>query len=216
MEAGGPSVARDFLDREEVRGSNPLAFTVAASAFPLGDPRKGLGDVALLRSRPMLNHVRLVRSIGAAVVCATIVMVVPSAVAARPPKLPWDGPGIRTKPGRLIVTFEAGTSPAQRRRTHRDVGARLADQSRRTRVDVVELPPGVSALTAIRRYEAEPRVLSAPITIKSTARAFAWMSMISAGSPCCSTVRTTTPACSARLRSSAVRSSRWVAPTENA
>ena len=123
---------------------------------------KGLGDGALLRSRPMLTRVRFVRSvIGTAVVCATIVMVVPSAVAARPPKLPWDGPGIRTKPGRLIVTFEAGTSLAQRRRTHSDVGARLADQSRRTRVDVVELPPGVSALAAIRRYQADPRVLSA-------------------------------------------------------
>ena len=112
----------------------------------------------------MLNHVRLVRfMIGVAVVCATIVIVVPTAVAARPPKLPWDGPGIRTKPGHLIVTFEAGTSLAQRRRTHSDVGARPADQSRRTRVDVVELPPGVSALAAIRRYEADPRVLSAEL-----------------------------------------------------
>ena len=110
----------------------------------------------------MLTRVRFVRSvIGTAVVCATIVMVVPSAVAAQPPKLPWDGPGIRTKPGHIIVTFEAGTSLAQRRRTHSDVGARLADQSRRTRVDVVELPPGISALAAIRRYQADPRVLSA-------------------------------------------------------
>ena len=67
-----------------------------------------------------------------------------------------------------------------------------------------------------RRNHFEPRVRSAPITIKSTARELACRSMIPGGSPCCTTVRTVTPACSARLLSSEVRSRRLLAPTENA
>jgi subtilisin family serine protease len=97
------------------------------------------------------------------VVCATIVALVPSALATSPTKFPWESPSVRVKPGRLVVTFESGISAAERRAIHGDVGARLSHRSRTTAVDVVELPAGRSALAAIRRYQADPGVVAAEL-----------------------------------------------------
>jgi subtilisin family serine protease len=111
----------------------------------------------MLTSRPARAVVAL------AVAGATVLALAPSASAARPPKLPWEGPAIRVKPGRLVVTFESGTSRAQRSIIHGAVGGLVTDRGRTTAIDVVELPRGISPLAAIRRYQADPRVVAAEL-----------------------------------------------------
>lgn len=111
----------------------------------------------MLTSRPARAVVAL------AVVGATVLALAPSASAARPPKVPWEGPAIRVKPGRLVVTFESGTSLAQRSSIHGAVGSRVTDRGRTTAIDVVELPRGLSPLAALRRYQADPRVVAAEL-----------------------------------------------------
>jgi subtilisin family serine protease len=99
----------------------------------------------------------------AALVVAVMVVVVlaPAGRAASSPKLPWEATtAVRVKPGRLVVTFEAGTSRVERRAVHAKVGARPASPGRATRVDVVELPRGLSTSAAIRRYAADPAVVA--------------------------------------------------------
>ena len=66
-----------------------------------------------------------------------------------------------------------------------------------------------------RRNRAQPVRRSVPMTIRSTGRASACSTMISAGSPCCSAIRTFTPAASARSRRSVERWSRSAARNEN-
>jgi subtilisin family serine protease len=110
----------------------------------------------------MSPNARLIRSVAALLIAfATIGVLSSTAFAARPAKFPWEGPAVRVKPGRLVVTFESGTTAAQKRAIHRDLGGRVTDRGRSPAFDVVDLPPGLSPLAAIRRYQADPRVLSA-------------------------------------------------------
>jgi subtilisin family serine protease len=99
----------------------------------------------------------------AALVCAIVLLLAPSALAAKPPpKFPWEGPGVRVKAGSIVVTFASGTSAAQRRAIHRGVGGRVTARST-VGIDVVELPAAVEPLAAIRRYQADPRVVAAEL-----------------------------------------------------
>jgi len=102
--------------------------------------------------------------LAAALVCALVMVLAPSVLAAegaRPPKFPWEGPAVRVKPGRLVVTFDRGTSPSERRTVHAAVGGHLIPRGRAGAIDVVELPPGRSPFAAISAYEADPTVLAA-------------------------------------------------------
>ena len=97
------------------------------------------------------------------VVCAIVVVLAPTATADGPPKFPWEGPAIRAKPGSLVVTFASGTSAAQRRAIHGAVGAHVTDRAATSAIEIVELPAGLSPLAAIRRYQADPRVVAAEL-----------------------------------------------------
>jgi subtilisin family serine protease len=97
------------------------------------------------------------------IACALILTLAPAALAAQPHhKLPWGGPGVRVKPGSLVVTFASGTSLAQKRAIHDDVGADVAARSP-IGIDVVELPAAADPLEAIRLYQADPRVVAAEL-----------------------------------------------------
>jgi subtilisin family serine protease len=122
------------------------------------------GCSRVLRFAAMSSNARLIRSFAALLIAlATIGVLSSSAFAARPAKFPWEGPPIRVKPGRLVVVFESGTTPAQRRAIHGDLGGRVTDRGRSPAFDVVDLPPGLTPLAAIRQYEADPSVLSAEL-----------------------------------------------------
>jgi subtilisin family serine protease len=105
--------------------------------------------------RPLL---RLAASLVAVV---AVVALAPTALAATPPKFPWQGPAVRVKPGHVVVTFAPGTSRAERRAVHAEVGGRATAPAGHLRVDVVDLPPGLSTAAALRRYRADPSVVAA-------------------------------------------------------
>ena len=97
------------------------------------------------------------------IACALILTLAPAALAAQPQhKLPWEGPDVRVKPGSIVVMFASGTSVQERRAIHGHVGGRV-DARTPSGIDVVELPAGIDPLTAIRRYQADPRVVSAEL-----------------------------------------------------
>ena len=90
-----------------------------------------------------------------------LVALAPAALAAAPPKFPWEGPGVRVKPGRVIVTFAPGTTRAERRAVHAKVGGRPSAPRGPLRVDVVDVPPGLSTGAALARYRSDPSVVAA-------------------------------------------------------
>jgi subtilisin family serine protease len=102
---------------------------------------------------------RIRRSLPAVAIAGSAILAMPlPALAADPPKLPWEGPPVRVKPGSVVVTFAPGTTPVERRATHSALGVA---PGRASRIDVVTLPPGLSVDAAIRRYEADPEVIAA-------------------------------------------------------
>jgi subtilisin family serine protease len=111
----------------------------------------------------MSTNARVVRSVSALLIATATIVVLPStAFAAGPTKLPWEGPPLRIDPDSLVVVWEPGTTPAQKQAVHGDVGGRVTDRGAPS-IDVVDLPPTVSPFVAIRRYQADPRVLSAEL-----------------------------------------------------
>ena len=70
---------------------------------------------------PLRPRARLAASVAALL---AVVALSPAALAAPPPKFPWQGPAVRVKPGRVIVTFAPGTTRAERRAVHAKVGGR--------------------------------------------------------------------------------------------
>lgn len=108
------------------------------------------------------RHVR--SGLVVALTCSLILVLAPSvfaAGAARPPKFPWEAPAVRVKAGRLIVTFDRGTSASQRRTIHAAVGGHVVTRGGARAIDVIELAPGRSVVAAIRAYEADPNVVAA-------------------------------------------------------
>jgi thermitase len=102
---------------------------------------------------------RIRRSLRAVAIAGSAILAMPlPGLAGDPPKVPWEAPPVRVKPGSVVVTFEAGTTPVERRATHSAIGVAAG---RASRIDVVTLPPGLSVDTAIRRYEADPDVVAA-------------------------------------------------------
>src|SRR5688572_18558750 len=112
-----------------------------------------------------MNIPRRVRSgVAASLACALILMLAPSVLAAgaaKAPKFPWEGPALRVKAGRLVVTFQRGTSASQKRSIHSAAGGEVVSRGRAGVIDVVRLPRGRSSLAAIRAYEADPNVVAA-------------------------------------------------------
>ncbi|HEX5936262.1 MAG TPA: S8 family peptidase [Actinomycetota bacterium] len=96
-----------------------------------------------------------------AAVLMAMAVAAPTASAAPRPKLPWQGPAVRVKPGRVIVTFAPETSGAERRAVHAEVGGRPTAPRGPLRVDVVDVPPGLPTSAALRRYRADPSVVAA-------------------------------------------------------
>ena len=120
----GTSFARTPASRRRhehrpCRTAYPRLLRVLRSALMRIDARRPAAPVAL------------------GIACALILTLAPSALAAQPQhKLPWEGPGVRVKPGSIVVTFASGTSPSEnasdprpRRRPTSPRGARSGSTS---------------------------------------------------------------------------------------
>ena len=104
---------------------------------------------------PPRPRARLAASVAALL---AVVALSPAAIAA-PPKFPWQGPAVRVKPGRVIVTFAPGTTRAERQASTRRWVATTAPAARSGRRR--RGPVRLSTNAAILQYRSDPSVVAA-------------------------------------------------------